>query len=128
MIGINCFICRKFMELPQESVAKTVGISVEKYRLIEKGELEPEPEVAERLAKVFNVTVNDLNYGIFGDKRFGFFQKPLSSFFESPEEMQRIERYITELTDDEKSLIIMYRLIEHKTKAFDALRELLYDE
>ena len=65
MISENLILLRKRAELSQEAVAERIGVSRQTVAKWESGESAPDVTHADRLAELFEVTLDDLVHGSF---------------------------------------------------------------
>lgn len=125
MLNKNIALLRKYNELSIQQVADALNISAEKYAAYESGEALPNSDDIENLAKLYNVTIDQL---FFGMDRFG---KPFNAPSEENEnETDKREgfEYLSELTAEEKRLIIALRLCENNHSAAERLTNQLLNE
>ncbi|RMF90816.1 MAG: transcriptional regulator [Methanobacteriota archaeon] len=65
----NLRIQRAIMEMTQEDVAREVGVTRQTINAIEKGKYNPSLELAFKLARLFNLTIEELfTYDDGGDE------------------------------------------------------------
>lgn len=125
MLNKNIALLRKYNELSIKQVADALNIDADKYAAYESDEALPDSDIIESLAKLYNVTIDQL---FFGMDRFG---KP----FSSPENENKNDtcghegfEYLSELTAEEKRLIIALRLSENNHSAAERLTNQLLNE
>lgn len=97
---------RKLMGLTQAAVANALGIERSRYAHYEKS-TSPSADTLCKLAAIFSVSIDDL-FEAPAENRF-LYQNNSASFIET--------FLFTELKDDEKELIIKYRLLSPEVKA-----------
>jgi len=125
MLKDNLELLRKYNELSVQQVADALNISADKYARYESGEALPNSDDIENFAKLYNVTIDQL---FFGMDRFG---KPFKQAFGADEDKTNPERncaYLSELTADEKRLIIALRLSENNHSDAERLTQILLSE
>lgn len=125
MLNKNISLLRKYNELSIQQVADALGIGAEQYAAYESGEALPDSEVIENLAKLYNVTIDQL---FFGMDRFG---KPFNAPAGKNESESGVNEgfeYLSELTAEEKRLIIALRLSENNHSAAERLTNQLLNE
>lgn len=109
MVHESIRIFRLYCELTPEMISEVTGIPLSRYKKIELGEIEPSEKDAEKLAKLFNVDVNDLLYGITDSSKYSVRQEIDDNLFVSEEIKQNVKLTITELSPKEKKLILLIR-------------------
>lgn len=109
MVHESIRIFRLYCELTPEMISEVTGIPLSRYKKIELGEIEPSEKDAEKLAKLFNVEVNDLLYGITDSSKYSVRQEIDENLFVSEEMKQNVKLTITELSPKEKKLLLLIR-------------------
>lgn len=109
MVHESIRIFRLYCELTPEMISEVTGIPLSRYKKIELGEIEPSEKDAEKLAKLFNVDVNDLLYGITDSSKYSVRQEIDDNLFVSEKIKQNVKLTITELSPKEKKLILLIR-------------------
>ncbi|MBR2877203.1 MAG: helix-turn-helix transcriptional regulator [Clostridia bacterium] len=99
---------RLYNEIEAEFLAKVLNIDTEEYLKYESGELIPDISVITELAKLYKVTVPEF-YG--NNPRLALHSESTADFFNDDD--QKILKF-SELSFDEKELIMAYRLAEDK--------------
>lgn len=70
MISKNLILLRKRADLTQEAVAEKIGVSRQTVAKWENGESAPDVLHADRLAELFDVTLDDLLHAAFTEEGF----------------------------------------------------------
>lgn len=109
MVHESIRIFRLYCELTPEMISEVTGIPVSRYKKIELGEIEPSENDAEKLAKLFNVEVDDLLSGITNSSKYLVRQDIDDNLFVSEELKNDIKLLITNLSAKEKRLILLIR-------------------
>lgn len=109
MVHESIRIFRLYCELTPEMISEVTGIPVSRYKKIELGEIEPSEKDAEKLAKLFNVDVDDLLGGITDSSKYLVRQDIDDNVFVSEELKNEIKLLITNLSPKEKRLILLIR-------------------
>ncbi|MBR3868327.1 MAG: helix-turn-helix transcriptional regulator [Clostridia bacterium] len=119
MVHESIRIFRLYCELTPEMVSEVTGIPLSRYKKIELGEIEPSEKDAEKLAKLFNVEVNDLLYGITDSSKYSVRQEIDDGLFATEEIKQMVKLKITDLSPKEKKLILLIRNSDNSESNFD---------
>ncbi len=122
MVNENIKLLRKYNALDAYQLAFALRIGEEDYFTFEADGTMPEARELEKIAKIYNITMDQL---FFGMDRFG---KPLCQPEISAEEFFRElskDSFLSTLSKREQNLIIAYRLCGNKTEAYDKIRTIL---
>lgn len=125
MLNKNISLLRKYNNLSVQQVSDALKISAEKYTAYESGDALPNSNDIENLAKLYNVTLDQL---FFGMDSFGKPFNAPSTANEAKTEANEGFEYLSELTAEEKRLIIALRLSENNHGTAEMLTEQLLSE
>lgn len=128
MVHESIRIFRLYCELTPEMIAEVTGIPLSRYKKIEIGEIEPTEKDAEKLAKLFNVDVNDLLSGITDSSKYAVRQDIDDNLFVSDEIKQSVKLTITELSPKEKKLILLIRNSDNSEINLDEAINMILDK
>lgn len=109
MVHESIKIFRLYCGLSAETISEVTGIPLSRYKKIELGEIEPNEKETEKLAKLFNIETEDLLGGITDMSKFAIRQEIDDNLFASEEIKQSMRMMITELSAQEKKLILLIR-------------------
>lgn len=128
MIHENIRLFRLYCGLTQKAVAESVNLSLDRYRLIELGEVEPSEAEAERIAKLYNIEADDLFKGITESEKFVVTQDIDDNVFLTPELKELAKMTITSLSTQEKQIILLLRQAKDRDRIMHSIREMLLEE
>ncbi len=104
-LAANLKLFRKRTGLTQSAVASALGIERSRYAHYENNTT-PSAENLRKLAAIFNITVDEL-----------LGERPSGNVFTEFETQSMVETFVlNELRNDEKSLVIKYRLLSPEAK------------
>lgn len=109
MVHESIRIFRLYCEFTPEMISEVTGIPLSRYKKIELGEVEPSEKETEKLAKIFNVEVEDLLNGITESSKYLVRQDVDDNIFMSEEMKQNMKITVTDLSIKEKRLILLIR-------------------
>lgn len=119
MVHESIRIFRLYCELTPEMISEVTGIPVSRYKKIELGEIEPSEKDTEKLAKLFNVEVEDLLHGITDSSKYLVRQEIDDNVFVSEALKNEIKLMITNLSPKEKRLILLIRNSDNSEENLD---------
>jgi transcriptional regulator with XRE-family HTH domain len=110
---------RTYNNIEPETVAKVLNIDLDEYLKFEDGSATPDIALISELAKIYKVTINEF-YG--HTPRLALYNKT------SSDEDEKFKKALddlkfSELSVDEKELILTYRKNQNKEKFFKLLEE-----
>ena len=110
---------RKYNNISPETIAKLINIDLDDYLKIESGAITPDIALISELAKMYKVTINEF-YG--HTPRLALYNKTSSDEDEKFKNALDALKF-SELSVDEKELILTYRKNQNKEKFFKLLEE-----
>ena len=119
MVHESIRIFRLYCELTPEMISEATGIPVSRYKKIELGEIEPSEKDVEKLAKLFNIEVDDLLGGITDSAKYLIRQSVDDNIFVSEEMKNDIKLLVTNLSPKEKRLILLIRGSDNSEENLD---------
>lgn len=124
MLNDNIKILRKYNALDIDQLAFALRIGEEDYSTFETGAAVPEKRALEKIARVYNITMDQLFFGL---NRFG---KPLCQAESADEYFKNLMRgnYMSTLSKEEQNIIIAFRMCENKNEAYETIRSVLSDK
>jgi len=128
MVHESIRIFRLYCELTVEMVAEVTGIPLSRYKKIELGEIEPSEKDAEKLARLFNVDVDNLLNGITDLSKYSVRQEIDDGLFATEEIKQMVKLKITELSPKEKKLILLIRNSDSSESDLDDAINMILDK
>lgn len=128
MVHESIRLYRLYCELSAEMVADVTGIPLSRYKKIELGEVEPSASDAEKLAKLFNVEVSELLNGITDLSRYSVRQDIDNNVFMTDEMREMAKIKITDLSPDEKRLILLIRGSDNSINCLDEATRLVLEK
>ncbi len=108
---------RRYISVDEKTVAEALGISMVRYKKLEAGEEDPTPQEIEKLAVIFSVTPEFLTGESDPDHFFSLNQTFEESILQSEELREAVKLRVTDLSVEEKKLIMMIRGAENSAKA-----------
>ena len=109
---------RTYNNIEPENVAKVLNIDLDEYLKFEDGSATPDISLISELAKMYKVTINEF-YG--HTPRLALYNKPVSDDEDFKNALDALK--FSELSVDEKELILTYRKNQNKEKFFKLLEE-----
>lgn len=128
MPGEDIRMFRLYSGLTQAQVAEAIGVDVSTYRAIETESVQPSEEIINKLAALYNVDPERLLNGFSGNEKYILFQDPPYNIYENEDQREKEIDHITKLSKEEKSLVLMYRVLRRKKKFFDGARSLFVSQ
>lgn len=121
MLNENIKLLREYNALDIDQLAFALKIGEEDYFTFENGAVVPQTRELERIAKVYNITMDQLFFGL---NRFG---KPLCQSESADEYYKNLTQnsFLSKLSKREQNIIIAYRLCENKNEAYDKIHSVL---
>lgn len=119
MVHESIRLFRLYCELSAEMVSEVTGVPLSRYKKIELGEIEPSERDAEKLAKLFNVEVSELLNGITDLSIYSVRQEIDENMFMTDEMREMVKIKITDLSPDEKRLILLIRNSDNSAICLD---------
>lgn len=119
MVHESIRIFRLYCEFTPEMISEATGIPVSRYKKIEIGEIEPSEKDAEKLAKLFNIEVEELLCGITDSAKYLIRQSVDDNIFVSEEMKNDIKLLVTNLSPKEKRLILLIRGSDNSEENLD---------
>ena len=117
---------RRYSSVDEKTVAEALGISLVRYKKIESGEEEPASQEIEKLAVIFGVTPEFLSGEAEAEQLFALQQTFEEGILQSEELREAVKLRVTDLSLEEKKLIMMIRGAENSAKAVaDAIEAVL---
>lgn len=114
---------REMHGMSQQQIADALRVHRSTYSYYELGTSQPPFATLIKLAKLFEVEPNFL-LG-FKNKENGLLRSEESYYISKK---QDLPKYVCDLSPDEQKMIMQIRLIEDKSKAFDALEKILEEQ
>ncbi len=119
-------VLRRYSSVDEKTVAEALGISLARYKKIEIGEEEPTPDEIQKLAVIFGITPEFLTGESEPEQLFALNQTFEESVLQSEELREAVKLRVTDLSLEEKKLIMMIRGAENSAKAVaDAIEAVL---
>lgn len=128
MIYESIRVFRLYCGFTCENIALATGIPLYRYKNIETGKVEPTDEEIEKLAKLYNISGNELKCGIVDDNKFQLRQSIDDNIFENKEMRQIAKMTVTGLSDAEKKLIMLIRSKEMPKLLIEKLIDCIVSE
>ena len=117
---------RRYSSVDEKTLAEALGISLVRYKKIEAGEEEPTSQEIEKLAVIFGVTPGFLSGEAEAEQLFALQQTFEEGILQSEELREAVKLRVTDLSLEEKKLIMMIRGAENSAKAVaDAIEAVL---
>lgn len=113
MTNENIRICRLYCGFSYEDTAAAVKIPLNRYKNIELGNAEPADDEIEKIARLYNVSADELKNGFREDDKFRLVQEVDENFFESEDLREAVKLAVTFLSAEEKKLIMLIRSSEN---------------
>lgn len=119
---------RLYCQFSVEDVARVTKIRKNRLTEIETGKAEPTEVELEKLAALYNISLDRMKLG-FNDNFTTIIKQPAdASFYNSDSERDFVIMSITSLTEDEKNLIMMYRTSDNKDKKYKQIIDLFIED
>lgn len=119
---------RLYCQFSVEDVARVTKIRKNRLTEIETGKAEPTEVELEKLAALYNISLDRMKLG-FNDNFTTIIKQPADySFYNSDSERDFVIMSITSLTEDEKNLIMMYRTSDNKDKKYKQIIDLFIED
>lgn len=128
MVHESIRLFRLYCELSAEMVADVTGIPLSRYNKIELGEIEPSESEAEKLAGLFNVKPSELLNGIGDISVYSVRQTIDDNLFMTEEMKEAVKIKITDLSPEEKRLILLIRNSANSESCLDEAIRIVLDK
>lgn len=119
MLSDRLKLLRNNAKLSQQQLADILGIDRSTYTYYETNKTNPSIPLLLKLSGIYGITVDELvgnqNTLRLNDGEGDFFESPEPDGGESAETFEKILR-LSDLNDEEKILILKYRLLEDKSE------------
>lgn len=118
----ECYkLFRNYCRLSIAEVSEYTGIKKSRLIDIEHGEITPDTEECCKIAKLYNISPDKLN-GTIKDVFETIVCEPNdASFYNNDDERNAVIEKVSSLREDERAIIMMYRMSEDKSEAFDKI-------
>lgn len=104
---------RMYCRIDTKTAAEATGIALYRYKKLEAGEAIPSDKELEKIAALFGVNEDILNGNIDENDFFGLRQPIDENLFASEDLRAQMKLRITDLTPEEKKLILLIRCCDN---------------
>ena len=121
-------VLRMYMGMDAEMIADTIGMTLERYIDIENGDLEPDASELKKLSSVFCMDEDVLTGESSISNTFVLSQPLDASLFATEEQREMMKLRMTDLSPEEKRLILLIRASENRPELMEKITDILNDE